>query len=385
MAASRELGTHAMNSRSFWVKGNRDDYAHFLAQTHNAELLAVSTPFRFEIKSREFSSLVLRRVSVSGHCSNSYLLEDTFIGLMIALPGSGFSTKATDHLDAEVDLKRRDYPSIHCHFACDERVYSHHLDSHVIYIRIEAARFLLELAFRGLGIASILALDGKEASSNLVRLCEPIEKLIDSPTSTQEQDQWADQLLVDLMDELQVMATMKADRSSRSAGRHVIASLQWLDNQSAATAINLDQLAKAINVTPRTIQTSFQNRFKMSPMRWLKLWRLSQLHRLLFHNNGQLDNAATLIMESGLGSITTANKSYRAIYGRTPQEELDLTNHARDNTARGLEYDGKTVYTIDQALELLGNLKLIAQDQHQLQPLITLRVKLNQASVASNF
>ena len=65
--------------------------------------------------------------------------------------------------------------------------------------------------------------------------------------------------------------------------------------------------------------------------------------------------------------------------------ELDLTNHARDNTARGLEYDGKTVYTIDQALELLGNLKLISQDQHQLQPLITLRVKLNQASIASNF
>jgi len=120
-------------------------------------------------------------------------------------------------------------------------------------------------------------------------------------------------------------------------------------------------------------------------MRWLKLWRLSQLHRLLFHNNGQLDNAATLIMESGLGSITTASKSYRAIYGRTPQEELDLTNHSRDNTARGLEYEGKTVYTIDQALELLGNLKLISQDQHQLQPLITLRVKLNQASIASNF
>ena len=385
MAASRELGIHAMDSRSFWVKGNRDDYAHFLAQTHNAELLAVSTPFRFEIKSREFSSLVLRRVSVSGQCSNSYLLQDAFIGLMIALPGSGFSTRATDQIDPEVDLKRRDYPSIHCHFACDERVYSHHLDSHVIYIRVEAARFLLELAFRGLGIASILALDGKEASTNLVRLCEPMQKLIDSTTSTQEQDQWADQLLVDLMDELQVMATMKADRSSRSAGRHVIASLQWLDNQSAATAINLDQLAKAINVTPRTIQTSFQNRFKMTPMRWLKLWRLSQLHRLLFHNNGQLDNATTLIMDSGLGSITTASKSYRAIYGRTPQQELDLTNHARDNTARGLEYDGKTVYTIDQALELLGNLKLIAQDQHQLQPLITLRVKLNQASIASNF
>ena len=65
-----------MNSRSFWVKGNRDDYAHFLARTHNAELLAVSSPFCFEIKSREFSSLALRRVSVSGHCSLKLISQD---------------------------------------------------------------------------------------------------------------------------------------------------------------------------------------------------------------------------------------------------------------------------------------------------------------------
>jgi hypothetical protein len=40
-----------MNSRSFWVKGNREDYAHFLARarTQNANLLDVRTPFRFEI------------------------------------------------------------------------------------------------------------------------------------------------------------------------------------------------------------------------------------------------------------------------------------------------------------------------------------------------
>lgn len=384
MAASRELGIHPMNSRSFWVKGNRDDYAHFLARTHNADLLHVSTPFRFEIKSREFSSLVLRRVFVRGQCSNSYLLQDAHIGLMIALPGSGFSTKVADHFHPEVDLKRRDHPSIHWHFACDEQVYSHHLDSDVIYIRIEATRFLRELAFRGLGIAAIMALHGQEASSGLVRLCNPIEKLIDSTSSPQEQDEWVDQFLIDLIDELQVMATLKADSSGRSAGRHVTASLQWLDNQGETTAINLDQLAKAIKVTPRTIQTSFQNRFQMTPMRWLRLWRMSQLRRLLFHNHDRHENANTMVNASGLGSSTTTSKAYRAIYGRTPQEELTMTNIARDKIARIPQHDSTTIYTIDEAIKLLGNLKQNSKEQDQPHAFIKLMVKLNQASIASD-
>jgi len=368
-----------MNSRSFWVKGNRDDYAHFLARSHNANLLDVSSPFRFEIKNRELSSLILRRVSVWGQCSNSYHLQDAFIGLMIALPGSGFSTRAP----GQVDLKACDHHSIHWHFASDEQVYSHHLDSDVFYIRIETARFLRLLACKGLAIFDIMALHSREASSGLIRLCEQIELFIEKVANPEEGDQWADQFLIKLVDELQFMVYSKTSKFSSFSGTYVAASLQWVANQSSAAAISLNQLAKAINVTPRTLQTSFQNQLKMTPIRWLKLWRINQLHRLLFLNQGQHHNANMLIQQSGLGSIVNANKAYRTIYGKSPQEELNLTKIAKTKSTENPQGHGEQVYTIDEAIELLSSIRETQGSQDNLGILITLKVKLGQRSKTS--
>jgi AraC-like DNA-binding protein len=370
-----------MNSRRFWVKGNRDDYAHYLARTNNANLLDVSSPFRFEIKSREFSSLILRHVSVWGQCSNSYHLQDAFIGLMIALPGSGFSTQA----NGQVDLKPCDHHRIHWQFASDDLVYAHHLDSNVLYIRLETARLLRELAQRGLAIADILLLQGQEASAGLIRLCEPIERHLEESGSPEEQDAWADRFLIDLIDELQFMGSLKANPSSSASGMHVAASLQWLCKQNAATTINLNLLAKAINVTPRTIQISFQKQFRMTPMRWLKLWRINQLHRLLFNNLAQHANANALIQESGLGSITTASRAYRTLYGRNPSEELSQTNLTETNPARKSHKYEKSTYTINEAIQFLSSLKEDSGDDGQHDQLIILKVKLDHAPLASGY
>jgi hypothetical protein len=232
------------------VKGNSDDYAHFLARSHNANLLDVSSPFRFEIKSRELSSLILRRVSVWGQCSNSYHLQDAFIGLMIALPGSGFSTRAP----GQVDLKACDHHSIHWHFASDEQVYSHHLDSDVFYIRIETARFLRLLACKGLAIFDIMALHSREASSGLIRLCEQIELFIEKVANPEEGDQWADQFLIKLVNVLQFMVYSKTSKFSSFSGTYVAASLQWVANQSSAAAISLNHAKNASNKLPESVK-----------------------------------------------------------------------------------------------------------------------------------
>jgi transcriptional regulator GlxA family with amidase domain len=180
-----------------------------------------------------------------------------------------------------------------------------------------------------------------------------------------------------MIDELQLMGGLNARRFSSSSGSHVAASLQWVCNQNSATAINLDQLAKAINVTPRTVQTSFQNQLKMTPIRWLKLWRINQLHRLLFINQGQQHNANTLIQESGLGSIINANKAYRIIYGKSPQEELTFTKITKNKSTEELRNNGKQVYTINEAIELLSDLRETQGNQANLETLITLIVKLS--------
>jgi len=373
-----------MNARSFWVKGNRDEYAHFLARTHNAHLIDISTTFDFEIKSKEFSSLILRRIRVRGQCSNSYLLQDAFIGLMISLPGSSFSTRANGNLD----LKPCQHHRIHWHIACDEEVYAHHLNSNMIYIRIETCRLLRELAFRKIPINALMALDGQEASRGLIRLCEEIEQRLEASGNFSDLDEWADWLLVQVVDELQLMGSIKASKISKAANMHVAESLRWLCSQISDAAINLDQLAKAIHVTPRTIQTSFQNQFNMTPMRWLKLWRLSQLHRRLLSKDASNPFAIEMIQASGLGAINTATRAYRQIYGRNPQEELNVSNIHQDDFSTPIETTEDSTHTpttIDEAIKLLEGLRELSSQGINQQSLIHLTVRLNCPSLPSNY
>jgi len=372
-----------MNAHGFWVKGNRDQYAHFLARTHNANLLNISTEFNFEIKSKECSSLILRRISISGQCSNSYLLQDAFIGLMISLPGSGFSTRADSHLD----LKPSQHHRIHWHIGCNEEVYAHHLNSNIIYIRIESCRLLRELAFRKIPIHALMALDGQEASSGLIRLREQIEQHLKAGGNFADLDEWADQLLAHLVDELQLMGSIKASKISKAASMHVAESLRWLCSQISDAAINMDQLARAIHVTPRTIQTSFQNQCNMTPMRWLKLWRISLLHRRLLNDNAHL-SAIEMIQACGLGAINTATRAYRQLYGRTPHEELSLTNISQEKLGKPIETTEDSTHTpitIDEAIRLLEGLRELSSQGINQQSLIHLNVRLDCPSLGTNY
>ena len=71
-----------MNARSFWLREIEMNIPHLSSRSHKANLLDRCATFDFEIKSMEFSSLILRRISICGQCSNSFLLQDAYIGLL---------------------------------------------------------------------------------------------------------------------------------------------------------------------------------------------------------------------------------------------------------------------------------------------------------------
>jgi len=361
-----------MTSRRFWVKGNRDDYAHFLARTHNANLIHVSSLFNFEIRSHETASLIARRVSIWGECSNNYQLSDAFIGLMITSPGSGFSTEA----NGSIDLKPCNHPRLLWHFSTSEPVYGHHVNSRIIYFRLESARFLHLLSNRGMALSVVVALHGQEASDTLIHIAEQLLNALEQISDPQTPDEWSDRFLRELVDELHCMSALKADRSMKAAQAHVGASLEWLVTQGS-DMVNLNQLAIAINVTPRTIQSSFQSQFRMTPMRWLKLWRINQLRSHLFNNPTHQQSANQLIEASGLGSLDTATRFYREIYGLTPQEEINKSNLARDGKNKKLTDAGKPLLSIDEAITLLQKLKQTPIEQGIRQQIIHFRVKVD--------
>jgi len=71
-----------MNARSFWLREIGINIPHFSPRSHKANLLDRCATFDYEIKSMEFSSLILRRISICEQCSNCYLLQDAYIGLL---------------------------------------------------------------------------------------------------------------------------------------------------------------------------------------------------------------------------------------------------------------------------------------------------------------
>jgi len=340
-----------MQARRFHIQGNRDDYAHFLARIHNATLIDVSSPFSFEIQGYETSSLIIRQVSVRGECSNTYRLQDAFIGLMIVYPGSGFSTNEDGHLNLATTSHHR----LFWHVGGEKAVYGHHRNSRILYLRLESCRLLHTLSQHGLALNDILAVHGRESSLELVRICEELMELIGADHNDEDQDKIVDEYLQRLVLALDSLCSLHKSFSGLAASSYVADSLDWLISNSARQ-ISLQDLALALNVTPRTVQNSFQKQFGISPMRWLKLWRLNSLRRQIFQSQGSNLLLAKLVRECQLGSSSTIASTYRTIYGVTPQQDYELCQNKSTIRIRQAAAPKDLVYSIDEALTLLTEL-----------------------------
>jgi len=361
-----------MPSRHFQIRGNRDDYAHFLARTHNATLIEVGSPFNFEINSYESSSLILREVSVRGECSNTYHLQDAFIGLMIVYPGSGFSTEEDGHRH----LSPAQHHHLRWHVGGIIPIYSHHRHSSVLYLRFETSRFLFALAQHGLVLSDVLSTSGREPSAALIRRSEELFTLFREGYDSEQQDKCADEYLQQLIVELRSLCALHRNLSQLSSKSYVLDSMQWLIEHSASR-ISLQHLALALNVTPRTIQIGFQKQFGLSPMRWLKLWRLTGLRRLIFRPRTSQQTLSHLIRESHLGAVSTTVATYRSIYGVTPQQDHQyIQSIAPASPFLPITFEEPT-YSIDEALALLTTLKNQPYQAIQSNQIISLKVQIS--------
>lgn len=361
-----------MQARRFHIQGNRDDYAHFLARIHNATLIDVSSPFSFEIQGFETSSLIIRQVSVRGECSNTYRLPDAFIGLMIVYPGSGFSTAENGLSDLAPTAQHR----LFWHVGGEKAVYGHHRNSRVLYLRLESCQLLRMLSQRGLALHDILAVHGRESSLELVRISEELLASIGADHDIEDQDKIVDEYLQQLTMALHSLCSLHRSFSGLACSSYVADSLDWLINNSARR-ISLQDLALALNVTPRTIQSSFQKQLAISPMRWLKLWRLNRLRRHIFRSQGSNFLLSKFVHECQLGSSRSIASTYRSIYGVTPQQDYDLCLKKNTLSARDASRPTDLVYSIDEALTLLTALSQQTFNPGELSPTISLTIRLS--------
>jgi AraC family transcriptional activator FtrA len=108
----------------------------------------------------------------------------------------------------------------------------------------------------------------------------------------------------------------------RSAGPELLnigadglaAALDWAVER-LAEPITVDDLAKRVNVSPRTLARRFEQQLGMSPGQWLLAQRIARTRVLLEETDLSVDAIATRV---GLSSATNLRRRFRAALNTTP-------------------------------------------------------------------
>jgi AraC-like DNA-binding protein len=85
--------------------------------------------------------------------------------------------------------------------------------------------------------------------------------------------------------------------------------------------ISLQKLATEISLTPRSVQACFKSVLAISPMRWLKLARISKLRRLLWCGDIAHLSIQQLMGRCGLTDSSLNRQYYKDVYGVNPMED----------------------------------------------------------------
>ncbi len=264
-------------------------------------------------------------------------------------------------------------PSLHWHWPNDLAV-SHHRDSHVSYLRLESAGLLRQLALQHLKVDQLRRLQAVAAPPALIGLISSLHQRLLSSAEADSRQQISDDFLVALGGQLQALLLESGEFKTASA-RHLAAAIRWLDNHLSED-ISLPQLAAELGLTPRAVQACFRSRLAISPMRWLKLARFSQLRRHLHHPAQRHRSSQQLTTLVGLSSSSLNRQAYREIYGLSPAEDQhQMERHQHDTIERASSYQSFHFSSIQAAIVALQAIQ--QQQQQNAEPVVSITLALS--------
>lgn len=312
------------------LEGKADRYQHFLSSASNANLVAVSDDFHFRIQSVEGPSLLIRHVSTHGQVTNHGELSDAFFALMLSYhPGGYSSTGPLSNCSSNPPG-----PTLHWHFP-NRSCINHHHNSKVTYLRLECTALLRELSAQAIAVSQLACLQGVAAPAHLVQLIEDLDRQLAHAELHQHQA-ITEAFLNRLGQELRLLLGPPKPSDINAAG-HTSLAIEWMNTRLGAP-INLQQLADAMGLTPRSVQASFKRLLALSPMRWLKLARFSQLRQSLWDRDLAHQSIQQLMGRCGLKDTSLTRQCFKDAYGVIPREERRLAETFQRNY-HGLKQD----------------------------------------------
>lgn len=303
------------------LEGKADRYASFLSSKTKARLEKTSEDFHFQIRTTESPGLLLRYVSTHGQASNHLELPDAFFALMLSFNPGGYSS--TTPLSDSSPLTTG--PSLHWHFANHSCV-NHHRNSKVTYLRMESTDLLRELSAQGIPVSQLACLQGAAAPESLLQLIEVLGLQL-ADADVREQVQLTEVFFKQLGQELRLLLGPPTASDANAAG-HVSLAISWMLSR-ISEPISLQKLATEISLTPRSVQACFKSVLAISPMRWLKLARISKLRELLWCGDMAHLSIQQLMDRCGLSDTSLNRQYYKDIYGVSPTEDRNEAQYIK--------------------------------------------------------
>ena len=304
------------------LEGKADTYQHFLSSEAKISLVEFSDDFHFRIQTIESPTLLVRHISTYGQATNQGELSDAFFALMLSFHPGGYSS--TDPLSNAGPHPPG--PTLHWHLANCSCV-SHHCNSKVTYLRLESAALLRELSAQAITVSQLNSLQSVAAPASLVHLIEDLAEQL-AYTDLNQHLTIIEAFFNRLGQELRHLLGPPTGSDANAAG-HISITMAWMMSR-LSESISLQKLAKAIGLTPRSVQACFKNSLGISPMRWLKLARMSQLRQYLWSAENKHLSIKQMMGLSGLSDTSLNRQCYKNLYGVSPREE----RHQREAHAK---------------------------------------------------
>jgi len=114
---------------------------------------------------------------------------------------------------------------------------------------------------------------------------------------------------------------------------HIKRALQFME-KSVRNPITPEDVADAINVSPRTLYGSFKHYLNTTPMRHLKNLRLEHARERLLHADPEADSVTAVAMEYCFQHFGHFSAAYRERHGELPSDTLGRRGGLRPEAAK---------------------------------------------------
>ena len=124
-------------------------------------------------------------------------------------------------------------------------------------------------------------------------------------------------------------------------GRHAVerdqvvrAALARLDTAGADDHVPVAALARAVDVSERTLRNAFSDYFGMSPGRYLRLRKLHQVRRALLDGSQTAETVTQIESRYGIWEFGRFAHEYRSLFGELPSQTRTRQSPPRRSVAR---------------------------------------------------